>query len=68
MVSDEYQIVNETSSSALAKMVNAAIRDGWEPFGNIQVVNVGRSITLIRFYQPMIRTSTVIEFIRKGTD
>lgn len=53
----EYQIKHEQSIYSLERAVNAAIRDGWGVFGDLQVIVIrGKRASTKELYQPMIRT------------
>ncbi len=52
----DYKLIEEESSYSLEAAVNRAIREGWEPFGNLQVITIrGSVIDTKKFFQPMTR-------------
>ncbi len=51
----EYRLITGERSDTLVRMVNEAIRDGWELRGHMQVIIVDKKFMTRKFYQPMIR-------------
>ena len=52
----EYQVKQDQILYLLEGMVNAAIRDGWELAGDLQVIIIpGKVLDTKEFYQPMTR-------------
>lgn len=49
---EEYSVVTGFGRLAFTRAVNEAIADGWQPFGNMTMMQTGEDLT---FYQPIVR-------------